>query len=207
MSQTRRCRRPRCGTSSLFSVRRPCGVPRPRSSCGSSTVCGGRMLKIAGSPWRGAECVLGRALELRGEGFDRRREDRAVGRAAACSSGSVASVRSVRWLQAAALACGERTAAPSRAAPAGDENPSEARRGGGDRHRLSPGRLADPRPTGSARRDHDRQRRLACHRLHRRRAGCALGRAGTETSWGRSAAAPARAPICATRSRSWWPRP
>jgi hypothetical protein len=61
--------------------------------------------------------VLGPTPDLRGESFDRLREDRAVGRAPACSSGSVASVRSVRWLQAHRSSSRVETARPRRAAP------------------------------------------------------------------------------------------
>jgi len=61
--------------------------------------------------------VLGRLPDLRGEGFDRGREDGAVGRAPACSSGSVASVRSVRWLQAQRSSGRMESPRPRRAAP------------------------------------------------------------------------------------------
>jgi hypothetical protein len=62
-------------------------------------------------------------------------------------------------------------------------------------------------------RELERSARTRCPRVRqrarredRRRACSALGRAGTRPSWGRSGAAPGRAPRRATGSRPWWPR-
>jgi hypothetical protein len=109
---------------------------------------------------------------------------------------------------AAALASeGQRAAAQSRstlaagekAAAAGQQRPKNSCR------RLPPARSAERGPVGSAR-QRCRQERLPAPSADRRRPGCAPGRAGTQTSWGRSAAAPARGPRYATRSRSSSPR-
>jgi len=101
-----------------------------------------------------------------------------------------------------------------RAAPAApnrstlDEKLNVARRHppGRSGHQLPPGGPAQPGAIRSGRTHRPRGRPLPPRSSDRRRAGCAPGRAGTPTSWGRSGAAPGRGPSCATRSRSWWPR-
>jgi hypothetical protein len=92
---------------------------------------------------------------------------------------------------AAALASeGKRAAAQSRstlaagekAAAAGQQRPKNSYR------RLPPARSTERGPVGSAR-QRCRQGRLPAPSADRRRPGYAPGRAGTQTSWGRSAAA------------------
>ncbi len=100
---------------------------------------------------------------------------------------------------AAALASeGKRAAAHSRstlaaggkAAAAGQQRPQSPCR------RLPPVGSAERWPAGSAR-QRCRQGRLPAPSADRRRPGCAPGRAGTETSWGRS---------CGSQILDWRPR-
>ena len=92
-----------------------------------------------------------------------------------------------------ALSAGEK------AADAGRQRPENTRR------QLPPAGPADGGPVGSARQRRG-QGRLPAPSADRRRPGRAPGRAGTQTNWGRCAAAPAPGPRCATRSRSSSPR-
>jgi len=69
---------------------------------------------------------------------------------------------------------------------------------------LAAGRRPVPERASCARTRRPRGHRLLARSAERRRACCALGRAGTQTSWGRSAGAPGPGPTRATRSRSLW---
>jgi hypothetical protein len=96
--------------------------------------------------------------------------------------------------RAAAQSRSRLAAAGGKAAAAGQQRPQNPW------CRLPPAGLAEPGPAGSARRRCG-QGRLPASSADRRRPGCAPGRAGTETSWGRSAAAPARGPRAAQHGR------
>jgi len=89
---------------------------------------------------------------------------------------------------------------------AAGEKPTEARsqqpaRGG---RQLPPGKRPPHAVPPRSARTRRAQGRLPPHDAGRRRAFRTPGRVGTQTRWGRCAAAPAPGPSCATRSRSWW---
>ncbi len=145
-------------------------------------------------------------------GFDGAFENWVVGRARASPLG-VRRERAIDAMAAGATVLESQreraaAAAPSGLAPAAGEKPSEARQ-----HRLGracchlpPREALHPGLARSARGRRPRGRCLPAQGPDRRRAGCALGRVGTPTSWGRSAAGQARGRKRATRSRSSWPR-
>ncbi len=144
-------------------------------------------------------------------GFDLlARNSGAWGHEPACPRRSVASMRSMRWPQGHGPRVARRMLPWLRIAvpgPTAGEKPTGARqrRPGSDCRQLLPRGPRHPARSSSTRTRRPRAR-LPPQDAGRRRACCALGRAGTQTSWGRCGAERAQGPSCATRSRSWWRR-